>query len=453
MPYFTGDGKFTMNCVHVIVDSCSWIFTGLTDFFVTVTNFLPTLFDYNYSMMSVVIRVGVNFLSTVWAVLKFIYVGLYTVLVCAIDFLTELVNFISALLYLLWKICLLILSLLDLVFHLLEGIAYFLWTGGKWTAKAITASGHHLSDASLSTWKYFVISFKDFTNSIVGGFTTLGVCAKSLSVFIYDVLCISYGYMYDCILYADFIVRYGCRHCVESVYYFFTEYLLNLPKEAYLGFMICCVSSVIVKNVITLLCSEGLTFPISSWFGARVFEDYDSDFGDYENERGEFSDDDDAFNYTFDDMGNEEDMNDEFSVNSDYSESSDDEDDSNSDEELEIDSDSDNDSNAASEISDINIQLPDLHGDRYNDIRQSVTPSRVTEEMSHQDLQKVIESEKEKRMCVVCQDRSKSVLVLPCRHMCLCLECANRIARSRTREHRKCPLCRTRINTIMNVYI
>ena len=145
---------------------------------------------------------------------------------------------------------------------------------------------------------------------------------------------------------------------------------------------------------------------------------------------------------------------DEFSVNSEFSDhSSDSYDDDEDDGELEVDSDSDNESYAASEseMSEINIQLPDLNGP--HDLRRSATPSRFTKNMSSDDLQKVIESEKERRSCVVCQDRSKSVLILPCRHMCLCVECGNHIARSRSHERRKCPLCRTRITTIMNVYV
>ena len=47
-----------------------------------------------------------------------------------------------------------------------------------------------------------------------------------------------------------------------------------------------------------------------------------------------------------------------------------------------------------------------------------------------------LEEEEEKKMCVVCQTSTKSVLLLPCRHMCLCEDC------SRRNEMNKCPLCR-----------
>ncbi|KAL4219413.1 Ring finger protein 26 [Mactra antiquata] len=441
-----------MSSVDTVINTCAWIFNTAVDSFGTVIAFLRVLLEGNYRMMSVVLRVGVNFVNAICAVGNFLYVGIYTILVCFIEFLAELANFVSALFYLIWKVILLVLSFLDLVFHSLESIAYFLWTGGKWTAETISISGRNLTDNGLSTWKYFVVSVKEFTNSVIGGLTTLGTFSKASSVFIFNALSACYDYAYDVILYVDYIVRYFCRYCFESVYFFLTEYLLNLPTEAYLGIIICCAASIILKNLMCHLCSEGLTFPLWSVFGARHQVDYD--FEDYDNERGaEFSDDDDIGHYRYNDFVSD-DNNDEFSVNSDYtSDSSSDEE--LSDEELEIDSDSDNESIAASEseMSEINIQLPEVHGSFVSNLRRSTTPSRMTRDMSHDDLQKFIESEKEKRRCVVCQDRNKSVLILPCRHMCLCLECGNHIARSRAREQRKCPLCRTRINTIMNVYL
>jgi RING finger protein 26 len=201
------------------------------------------------------------------------------------------------------------------------------------------------------------------------------------------------------------------------------------------------------------MCSEGFTFPVTGWFSASISDEYDSDYGEFEGDRGEFSDDEEGLNYTRTNY-NDADNNDEYSVNSDISDDSDDDNDdsSDTDDELEVDSDSDNESNAASEseMSEINIELP------QPDVtfgRRSTTPSRFSKEMSPDDLKKIVDDEKERRMCVVCQDRSKSVLILPCRHMCLCVDCGNHIARSRSRERRKCPLCRSKINTIMNVYV
>ncbi len=50
-----------------------------------------------------------------------------------------------------------------------------------------------------------------------------------------------------------------------------------------------------------------------------------------------------------------------------------------------------------------------------------------------------IENQKEQRQCVVCQEREKCVVLLPCRHMCLCEPC------SLHEGLMDCPLCREAI--------
>jgi serine/threonine protein kinase len=49
-------------------------------------------------------------------------------------------------------------------------------------------------------------------------------------------------------------------------------------------------------------------------------------------------------------------------------------------------------------------------------------------------------------LCVVCEDAQKSVLLLPCKHICMCEGCAEGV--------RDCPICRTNIGErITGVYI
>jgi hypothetical protein len=49
-------------------------------------------------------------------------------------------------------------------------------------------------------------------------------------------------------------------------------------------------------------------------------------------------------------------------------------------------------------------------------------------------------------MCVVCQEREKTTLLMPCRHLCLCSGCAART------ELKSCPLCRCDIVDRIPVY-
>ena len=69
------------------------------------------------------------------------------------------------------------------------------------------------------------------------------------------------------------------------------------------------------------------------------------------------------------------------------------------------------------------------------------------------ELRAELERERDKNLCVVCQDQQKSMLVMPCRHMCLCRGCSGELLRLRRWQSRTCPLCRCRITSILEVYV
>lgn len=52
-------------------------------------------------------------------------------------------------------------------------------------------------------------------------------------------------------------------------------------------------------------------------------------------------------------------------------------------------------------------------------------------------------------LCVICQERQKCVLTLPCRHVCLCTDCCRRLYG----YQRTCPICRTFIYHSVTVYL
>lgn len=62
-------------------------------------------------------------------------------------------------------------------------------------------------------------------------------------------------------------------------------------------------------------------------------------------------------------------------------------------------------------------------------------------DITRQHLLYQLEQEQESKLCIVCQDRNKCVIILPCRHLCLCMECCSIIQR----EHRSCPVCRQNV--------
>lgn len=69
--------------------------------------------------------------------------------------------------------------------------------------------------------------------------------------------------------------------------------------------------------------------------------------------------------------------------------------------------------------------------------------------ITRQHLLYQLEQEQESRLCIVCQDRKRCVIILPCRHLCLCTQCCSIIER----EHGSCPVCRQDIRRTMKIYV
>lgn len=78
---------------------------------------------------------------------------------------------------------------------------------------------------------------------------------------------------------------------------------------------------------------------------------------------------------------------------------------------------------------------------------RSVTTSKAKEK-PHWSNKKTT-APNDKNLCVICQDRDKCVVLLPCRHLCICDICANKLIRLNQYE---CPLCRVPLGTHINVY-
>lgn len=53
------------------------------------------------------------------------------------------------------------------------------------------------------------------------------------------------------------------------------------------------------------------------------------------------------------------------------------------------------------------------------------------------------------RECVICMTDPRDTTVLPCRHMCMCSECA-KVLRM---QSNKCPICRTAIESLLQIKI
>lgn len=54
------------------------------------------------------------------------------------------------------------------------------------------------------------------------------------------------------------------------------------------------------------------------------------------------------------------------------------------------------------------------------------------------------DEDNEDRLCVICLVNERNTTVLPCRHMCMCDECAQEL---RKQDH-KCPICRVTVSFV-----
>lgn len=61
-------------------------------------------------------------------------------------------------------------------------------------------------------------------------------------------------------------------------------------------------------------------------------------------------------------------------------------------------------------------------------------------------LDRQVEEQNELKLCVICLANDKTILCLPCRHLCLCKACSCR------QEVTKCPICRLEIDEMLAVY-
>jgi len=59
------------------------------------------------------------------------------------------------------------------------------------------------------------------------------------------------------------------------------------------------------------------------------------------------------------------------------------------------------------------------------------------------------ENNNDDRTCVVCLEVIKNVVFLPCKHLCTCSKCALTILKSSN----ACPICRTKIQSHLEVFI
>lgn len=60
------------------------------------------------------------------------------------------------------------------------------------------------------------------------------------------------------------------------------------------------------------------------------------------------------------------------------------------------------------------------------------------------------EREREDKLCVICQDKEKCIMILPCRHLCLCQDCQGPL---KVHGNNVCPICRRNVRQMIKAYL
>jgi hypothetical protein len=54
-------------------------------------------------------------------------------------------------------------------------------------------------------------------------------------------------------------------------------------------------------------------------------------------------------------------------------------------------------------------------------------------------------------LCIVCWNDKKTVVLLPCKHLCVCVSCSKKLWDNTQKA--TCPICRTEVNNLLEVYV
>lgn len=405
------------------------IYDSLGSFALYVYTFIINLVEFNFKAVTVTVETFQDIITTTVNIFKVINSILSNVISSAFDFLVEIFGLLHALVLVLWKFMVFLGSVLYSLYQCIEILLHFIAINAVWLFRLCTSGAFSFKEILIKIYNltsyYAVITF----NQITDGISTIGTSGSEGMVTLFKTLkwCLSSIWLNIDSGMMGFAE--GVRYVSDSIYYSMID-LIYLKRETYIGLIFCLLVIWILVNVFRSLKQRGMTFPgIQENFDAqyaRVRPTFGFDFSDNEDDSDGQNEDDSDITVASSEADDEE-------V-----------------EEYEVDDLTTDDEELSDSDSSIDIQLPPVNSASYN-LRRSTTPCNGGVHTS-EDFQKEIEKEKEKLKCVVCQDNDKSVLILPCRHLCLCLSCGNTIARLRNVDRRVCPLCRVRIVTIMNVY-
>ncbi|XP_041368847.1 uncharacterized protein LOC121383118 [Gigantopelta aegis] len=415
------------------------VFRTIAMYITTVRDAISFIIDTNYKIVSQIFYHVSSFCCVIFGMANMMYTFVVHMLQSWYEFLYEFVACLYAIVLFIWKLLVLVYKILCFIFTGAETVVMCVLTGSYTTLTTLKQSALDIVNSCYVICSSGVEILQELVNAVVGGFFIIG----NVAVGIVKAVWWSLGFTFASVL----TLLCTCYQHIYNIWNTVVSAATNVftvSQEVYLGVIICCLIYLAISNLISFIRSKGINirqlWTRSSPRVRRPRYDFDTGFeSDAEIIDNENVDEED------------DDQSDRSDSVSDSSVANDSEDDVSGDDD---ESDGSVNSQTFSSESDqeIEISLPEPSTLRYPLRSRSSTPSRL-KNLSCEEFVYEIEKEKDKRKCVVCQDQNKCVLILPCRHMCLCVDCANHIVRARYAVRRVCPLCRQQIEKVMNVYV